>query len=143
MDAEAMRDNMLAKAGRLDPRAGGESAPVDGDTRRRTVYSKVGRYQQDETLALFDFPSASVTCEQRVVTNVPLQKLYFLNSDFLQQQAAGLAARVHSVPEAYAVVFQRKPSASELALGEAFVRTEGWKAYAQVLLSSNEFAFVD
>jgi len=142
LDAEALRDSMLSVAGRLDLTAGGESAPVDGN-RRRTVYARVSRFKQDDTLSLFDFPSASVTCEQRVVTNVPLQKLYFLNSAFLNEQAEALAQRFQSVDEAYRLVYHRPPSANERTLGEAFLTAEGAKAYAQVLLSANEFAFLD
>jgi cytochrome c553 len=142
-DAESLRDSMLASAARLDTTLGGESQPVEAANTRRTVYARVSRYQQDPTLALFDFPSASVTCEQRVVTNVPLQKLYFLNSDFLARQAEGLAARVKTIEDAYRLLFLREPSPNEKQLGQKFLATEGWKSYAQVLLSSNEFAFID
>lgn len=71
-------------SGELDGKAGGESADLADGNLRRTVYVRVGRYQQNETLALFDFPSTSIHVEQRGVTNVPLQKLFFLNSSFLR-----------------------------------------------------------
>ena len=149
LDAEALRDSLLAVAGTLDEKLGGESAALE-ETNRRTVYVRVGRYRQDETLSLFDFPSSSVTSEQRTVTNVPLQRLFFLNSAFILKQSAALAARVMAAaPEegriayAYRLLFQREPAAEEITLGRQFLTQGNWSAYAQVLLSANEFAFID
>ncbi len=149
LDAECLRDSLLAVAGKLDEKVGGESVALD-ETNRRTVYARVGRYRQDETLSLFDFPSSSVTSEQRAVTNVPLQRLFFLNSGFILKQSATLAARVAAeAPEegridyAYRLLYQREPVAGELELGREFLRQGSWAAYAQVLLSANEFAFID
>ena len=155
LDAEAFRDSLLAAAGTLDrSTTGGESKTLTAaDNKSRTIYSRVGRFRQDETMSLFDFPSASVTCEQRVSTNVPLQKLYFLNSDFVKAQAAALAARVSGRPdetakvrELYRLALSRDASEREIELGLSFVKSSGdaaWAQLAQVLLSSNEFAFVD
>ncbi len=148
LEAEALRDSVLAVAGTLEDKLGGESAALD-DTRRRTVYVRVGRYRQEETLSLFDFPSSSVTAEQRAVTNVPLQRLFFLNSSFILKQSAALADRVAAVPASeriglvYRLLFQRGPSPGELTLANQFLASGTWPAYAQVLLSSNEFAFID
>ena len=152
LEAEPLRDAMLAVSGELDRAIGGASQPLDEEFRRRTLYAKTGRFQQDETLSLFDAPAAAVTCEQRVVTNVPLQKLFFLNSAIVGQRAAALAARLpHESPDAavdaaYRLLFQRRPSERERQLARAFLQTgaaERLREYAQVLLSSNEFAYVD
>ena len=104
-------------------------------------------------MALFDFPSASVSNEQRVVTNVPLQKLFFLNGGFTLDQAKAFAARlaVETSPDkritlAYNLSFGRPPSDLEINLARQFLSNagaDGWAQYAQVLLSANEFAFVD
>ena len=51
----------------------------------------MSRYKLDEFLQLFDFPSPSQSAEQRFATNVPLQRLFFMNSDFMQQHAERLA----------------------------------------------------
>ncbi|MBY0503684.1 MAG: PSD1 and planctomycete cytochrome C domain-containing protein [Bryobacteraceae bacterium] len=149
LDAEALRDALLRVAGTLEDKLGGESVALDGST-RRTVYARVGRYQQDETLSLFDFPSSSVTAEQRSVTNVPLQRLFFLNSGFILKQSGALAARVaREAPEAgriayaYRLLYQREPAAEEVRLGQEFLARGSWSDYAQVLLSANEFAFLD
>jgi hypothetical protein len=150
LDAEALRDSVLTVAGSLEDKVGGESSTLDDANRRRTVYARVGRYRQDETLSLFDFPSSSVTAEQRAVTNVPLQRLFFLNSSFILKQSAALAARVTAeAPEpgrvayAYRLAFQREPTTVELDLAREYLAEGTWAGYAQVLLSSNEFAFID
>jgi hypothetical protein len=143
LDAESMRDMLLAVTGELDAKVGGESAPLDDKLRRRTVYARVGRYQQNETLALFDFPSASASAEHRAATNVPLQRLFFLNSDFIKERATTLAQRTSTVEKAYALLFQRPPSAKEKERGERFLAEASPAEYAQVLLSSNEFLYVD
>jgi hypothetical protein len=134
---------MLAVSGELDLRAGGESAELSDDHLRRTVYARVGRYQQNETLALFDFPSASVHAEQRASTNVPLQKLFFLNSTFVARRAEAFARRAGTVDQSYQILLQRPPTAEERRLAETFLADKPWPRFAQVLLSSNEFLYVD
>ena len=78
---------------------GGPSVPLTPLGDRRTIYGKVSRYKLDEFLQLFDFPSPSQTAEQRFSTNVPLQRLFFMNSDFVQQHAERLAERVADEPD--------------------------------------------
>ncbi|MEJ7608419.1 MAG: DUF1553 domain-containing protein [Bryobacteraceae bacterium] len=152
LDAEPMRDALLAASGELDRSIGGESKPLDDGFRRRTLYAKTSRFQQDETLSLFDLPSASVTCEQRATTNVPLQKLFFLNSEMVRQRAEALGKRIErtevrdGVEAAYRLLFLRSPSEHERQLAVTFLEASGsgrWAEYAKVLLSSNEFAYVD
>jgi hypothetical protein len=136
MDAEQIRDSLLAVSGALDRKIGGPSAPLTPQYTRRTLYGKVSRYKLDDYLQLFDFPSANLTAEQRYTTNVPLQRLFFMNSDFVQQQAELLARRVEAEPDAgariekaYRIVFGRSPSAEELRLGLEYLKTEPLKAY--------------
>ena len=152
LDAELLADAMLAVSGELDPKLGGPSGAFTDTFNRRTLYAKTSRFQPNETLSLFDLPSASVTCEQRVVTNVPLQKLYFLNSDSLAKRSQALAKRIvgrnqrPGIARAYRLLFHREPMAAEEKLGVTFLKQSGkdrWPLYAQVLLSSNEFAYVD
>ncbi len=153
LDIEAMRDATLFVSGRLDPKQGGASAELSADNQRRTVYGRVQRFRPDETLSLFDFPNPSASSARRVVTNVPLQRLFFLNSDFILNQSEALAARVRtgesdakSIKEAHRLLYAREGSASDVQDGLDFLASageDGWTQYAQVLLSSNEFAFVD
>jgi len=151
LDIESMRDSILAVAGDLDLTAGGPPAKLTDDNHRRTIYGFVSRRRLDGTLALFDFPNPNSTSEQRIDTNVPVQRLFFMNSDFVQQQAKLLVGRLKSnddgsrIEEAYGRVLNRKPTAAERKLGLEFVKSGGdaWAQYAQVLLSSNEFNFVE
>jgi hypothetical protein len=152
LQAEPLRDAMLAVSGELDLTLGGESKASSAEFRRRTLYAKMSRFQQDETLSLFDLPAASVTCEQRTVTNVPLQMLFYLNSDVVTARARALGERISSrdlnqgINVAYRLLFNRMPTGREQQLGREFLTTatdDGWKQYARVLLSSNEFAYVD
>src|SRR5581483_1188598 len=81
LDVEVLRDSMLAASGELAGASGGPPAKVsDPENHRRTVYCFISRRNPDETLALFDFPGANDSNEQRLETNTPLQRLYFLNS---------------------------------------------------------------
>ena len=96
LDAEALRDATLFVSGRLDPKVGGASQELAPDNYRRTVYARIQRFRPNETLALFDYPNPSVSNAQRVVTNVPLQRLFFLNSDFILGQSDSLAERLGS-----------------------------------------------
>ena len=125
MSAEQIRDSVLAVSGALDTRVGGAVEAADAARRpRRTIYGRVSRYKLDEFLQLFDFPSPSQTAEQRFATNVPLQRLFFMNSDFVQQHAERLAERVADEPDdrariekVYRIVFGRAPTADELKAG--------------------------
>jgi hypothetical protein len=154
LDAEAIRDSILSVSGQLDDKLGGASEELNPKNRRRTVYLKVGRFKLDETLALFDVPSPSVSNSQRGVTNVPLQRLFFLNSEFVLNQSDALVKRLRTtssedlamISNAYHLLFSREPSSSEIQIARAFLETgvtDAWTLYAQALLSSNEFVYVD
>lgn len=136
LDAEQIRDSMLAVSGALDSKMGGPSLELTPGGKRRTVYGKVSRYRLDEYLQLFDFPSPSLSAEKRHVTTVPLQRLFFMNSDFVEQQAELLSRRTDSEADAaarvrklYGLLFGRAPSANEIAAGVEFVKSEPMKSY--------------
>jgi hypothetical protein len=138
LSAEQIRDAVLFAAGSIDLTLGGPSAPLTPLYDRRTIYGRVSRYKLDEFLQLFDFPSASQTAERRFVTNVPLQRLFFMNSDFMQQQAERLAARVAGeatvearIAQAYRLIFGRTPAPAELAAGVEYLRTEPMRQYEE------------
>lgn len=95
LGAEAIRDGLLAVSGELDRDVGGKSLQLDDeDNDRRTLYSEVSRFQLHEYLQTFDFPNPSLTAEKRYATNVPLQSLYFMNSDFVHRQADAFVRRL-------------------------------------------------
>lgn len=165
LDAEELRDSLLFVAGDLDLKnTSGPSSGFAPANLRRTVYCKVSRFRLNNYLASFDFPNPSFTAEQRFSSNVPLQQLYFMNNPFVYKQASVLAKRVESLPtdqarveQIYEYTFQRKPSAEEIQLGLKFLSSTperagyavigepitAWDEYARVLLSSNEFQFVN
>jgi hypothetical protein len=138
MTAEQIRDSILFVSGALDTRMGGPSIPLTPLAARRTVYGRVSRYKLDEFLQLFDFPSPSQTAEQRFTTNVPLQRLFFMNSDFMQQHAERLAERVADeandgarIEKAYRLIFGRAPTAMEITTGRDFLKAEAMKQYEE------------
>jgi mono/diheme cytochrome c family protein len=153
LDAESLRDSLLYVSGKLDLQAGGPAVRLDKRNNRRTVYAYISRRQLDPMLALFDFPNPNSTSEQRLQTTVPLQKLFFMNSQFVIDQSAALAARVTAgastddqrITAAYSFALQRDPTPEERRLAHDFIRENAaaWPAYAQVLLSSNEFTYLN
>ncbi len=153
LDAESLRDALLFVSGNLDLKMGGPPEKLDKqENHRRTVYGFVSRRKLDGMLGLFDFPNPNNTADTRMATNVPLQRLFFMNSGLVAQQSRSLADRLKPQPDdpsrirvAYKLLLGRDPTADEVKLGEAFLRDskESWPQYTQVLLSSNEFSFVN
>ena len=165
LDAEELRDAALEVAGDLNwKKDSGPSEDFGADNTARTVYCKVSRFRLNNYLQVFDFPNPSFTAEQRFASNVPLQQLYFMNNPFIFRQAGVLADRVENEPndqarivKMYEYVYQRKPSEAEIKLAQEFLHTTpekagyavvgepitAWKQYARILLSSNEFLFID
>jgi hypothetical protein len=138
MTAEQIRDSLLQVSGALDTKPGGPSFPLTPLADRRTVYGKVSRYKLDDYLQLFDFPSPNLSAEKRFTTSVPLQRLFFMNSDFMQQQAERLSRTLAEEPDnaarikkAYRTIFGRPPSDAEMKTGLAFIATEPLKDYEE------------
>jgi hypothetical protein len=138
MTAEQIRDSLLEVSGALDLKMGGPSTPLSPSFERRTIYGKVSRYKLDDYLQLFDFPSPNLSAEKRFTTSVPLQRLFLMNSDFMQQQGELVARRAANEPDTtariqkvYRLVFGRPATAEELKAGLAFLSTEPLKAYEE------------
>jgi hypothetical protein len=166
LDFEAMRDTMLAVAGRLDAKAGGRPVDLVAEPlcRRRTVYGLVDRQSLPGMFRAFDFAQPDQSVERRTLTTVPQQALFGLNSPFMVEQAKALAGRpevaaARTAPERVAALYRlaltRDPDPSEVQAALRFVtdveRVRGpersqltpWQEYAQVLLLTNELMFVD
>ena len=107
LDAEAIRDAMLAASGELDDRPGGPYVPTDrtdsgevvvdesaAGATRRSVYLQQRRTQIASLLEVFDAPSIVTTCTRRLPSTIPLQSLSLLNSDFVVARAHKLAERL-------------------------------------------------
>jgi len=161
LEVEVWRDALLAASGSLDETMGGPTTNLsDSNNRRRTVYGAISRHDLNGLLRLFDFPDANVTSAGRSETTVPQQQLFVLNSEFFVKQAKALATRLEKeggedpkarITLAYQILFGRDPDTEELALGEEFISQEKqpedhltpWEQYAQILLGSNEFLYID
>ncbi len=153
LDAEAIRDSMLAVAGNLDRTPGGLGKPLDDGNHRRAVYGLISRTSPDRMLTLFDFPDPKDTAPERSVTVGPLQRLYFLNNSFVVQQTELLAARLEKeagadnsarIRRGYELLYARPATNKEVATGLAFLASAdtSWTQYAQMLLASSEFTTV-
>ena len=160
LDLEAMRDSLLASAGRLDLTMGGRPVDIVNDPKnaRRTVYGLVDRQSLPGLFRAFDFAVPDQSVERRPMTTVPQQALFGLNSPFMTEQAKALADRTEKlageprVRELYRLVYARNPEPREMQAGLRFVEAPpgsersqltAWQQYAQVLLLTNEVMFVD
>jgi len=128
LDAEAIRDGMLAVSGELNERMFGPYVPTeyasDGQVvvapnaegrLRRSIYLQQRRTQTPDMLRVFDAPSIVASCTGRARTTVPLQSLDLLNSPFIRDRAEAMAARIDTNREMKDEDFAR--SAFVLALG--------------------------
>ncbi len=148
LEAEAIRDAMLAAAGTLDPKLGGpavppyisefqdgrgkpKSGPLDGDA-RRSLYVGVRRNFLTPMFLAFDYPPPITTIGRRGVSAVPSQALILLNDEFVKQQAHNWAAmemdRFDShdarIGDMFERAFGREPLAYETAEVKAFLAAE-------------------
>ena len=138
MDAEQVRDSILQVSGELDASIGGPSKDLTPDNHRRTVYGHVSRYKLDAYLQLFDFPPPNISAEKRFTTTVPLQRLFLMNSDFVQLESEALYKRVAAEPDnrarirkLYNIVYNRDPKEAEIQLGLEYLKTEPIKEYEE------------
>jgi hypothetical protein len=148
LDAEAIRDAMLAVSGDLDAArpTGSLVAKVIGDrpisligldqrvpadldgSKHRSVYLPVLRDRLPDVLDLFDFAEPSLVTGDRATTNVPVQALYLMNSPFVRERAKSLADRLASkvddearIRNAFLLCFGRAPDADEAKRAAAFL----------------------
>lgn len=159
LDVEAWRDSMLAATGELDLKIGGPSLSLtDAKNNRRTIYGTIHRREMSTMLLTHDFPDPTAHSPARQNTTTALQGLYALNGPLILNRAEALARRLARDEQddaarirlAYRLLFSREPSSRETEIGLAFLgeskdaaRSAAWAQYAQVLLASNEFLFVD
>jgi hypothetical protein len=140
LDLESMRDSQLAVSGELDLEAGGK--PVELFKRpfapRRTIYGFIDRQFLPGVFRVFDFANPDMHSPQRPDTTVPQQALFFMNSPFVVERARALVERACNkttrtatdrIEQLYRAVYQRPPTAKQIALGKAFIRqTEAFPA---------------
>jgi hypothetical protein len=172
LEAEMVRDAMLAIAGKLDEKLGGPSfrdyevVPAPGtpavlyeavDPRapglnRRTLYRAWARGGRSALLDTFDCPDPSTTAPRRAVTTTPLQALSLMNNGLVLYLADALAARLkqevgrdaaRQVEQTYRLAFGRAPEPAERARAVAVVERFGAATLARAIFNSNEFLYVD
>jgi cytochrome c553 len=155
LEAEAMRDGLLAVSGRLDLRQGGP-AVREFASPRRTLYLMTVRSDRSGFGPLFDSADPTAPVSKRTLSTVAPQALFLLNNPFVLEAARGLARRVQTeateqtsrIERAYALLYGRPPSEEEIRIGLDLLERSGgderaWQEYCQVLLCANEFVYVD
>lgn len=163
LDFEGLRDSLLAVSATLDHKLLGKSVDITQTPfpPRRTVYSHIDRQNLPGVFRTFDFASPDAHTPRRYLTTVPQQALYLMNHPFAIEQAQRLVAREElqqlsdtdqRIVWLYQTLFARLPNADETETGRRFIeqastseadKLDPWARYAQVLLMSNEFTFVD
>jgi len=154
LPVESWRDAILAVTKQLDTSLGGKSMdPSQPESRRKTVYSQVSRLDLNRMLAVFDFPDPNAHSDGRLRTVNPLQKLFVLNSPFMQSNSNALSKLLESsathpvdrIKMTYQMLFARQPDETEIADSLEFLGNENpsWTQWAQIMLATNEFATLD
>ena len=167
MEAEGVRDAILAASGNLNRSMGGpgfalfqynvvnvaiyEPRPEQGpETWRRSVYQIPARGIRDDLLGNFDCPDSSERTARRTSTTTALQTLTLLNSRFLTRQAGDFAARITheagTAPDAqtriaFQIAFGRAPNPSEQTAAAALIRQHGLTTLCRALFNANEFLY--
>lgn len=168
MEAEAVRDTILAVSGRLDETMYGPSVqphrttpvehrrlfqgPLDGDG-RRSIYIKVTRMDGPKFLEAFDFPAPLQGRGNRDITNVPSQALAMMNDPFVMQQAKVWAARVTSGTEEsfsarldsmFVAGLGRRPTEREVERYRSLAAKldDPWVGIAHTIFNSKEFLYI-
>ncbi len=144
LEAEAIRDAMLAVSDRLDPSFGGKSIPLRNrqfvfdhtsidhtkyDSLRRAMYLPVVRNNLYTLFEQFDFPDPTMPTGSRNATVVAPQALWMLNSDLVLDSAESWAKKLHEMPgddvdriqRAYVKALGRTPTSDETRRALAFL----------------------
>lgn len=120
LDAEQVRDALLAASGELDMRPGGPAS--DGNGTRRSVYSMKKRNSPNELLRALDMPAGFASTSERQSTTTPTQALQLLNSDWWLSRVSKLASRVNSIDEAWIAILGRSPADHEKTTAERLLK---------------------
>ena len=154
LEAEVIRDRMLAASGKLDRTPGGPPVPLevlDGgrtivarndqptptNRSRRSVYLTSRRNYQVSMLGVFDIPAMTTNCTIRDRSTVVLQSLAMMNDEFSLSQADEVAQRIQAAVEsdqpqdnmqlvkrAFQLVLNRAPSRDESRWATEFLRQQ-------------------
>jgi Protein of unknown function (DUF1553)/Protein of unknown function (DUF1549) len=164
LEAEAIRDSILAVSGTLDLRVGGPGFGLfvpntnyvrnyepkttwTKDSWRRMIYAHKVRMEPGGVFGAFDCPDAGQAAPKRGRSTTALQALNLFNSSFVLQQAGRLAGRVQRersgvdtrVKRVFELTVGRAPTAIENRECSALVEKHGLAALCRVMLNTNEF----
>jgi hypothetical protein len=169
LEAEPIRDSILAISGTLDFRMGGPGysvfEPNDNYVRvynpkknygpaewRRMIYQMKPRMRQDGTFGIFDCPDASAPMAKRNTSTTALQALSLFNSGFILQQTDFFAKRLRKeagdepeaqIRRAFELAFGRAPEAEETVAASQLVREHGLESVCRAILNASELVFVN
>ncbi|MAB87938.1 MAG: hypothetical protein CMJ90_00575 [Planctomycetes bacterium] len=166
LDAESIRDGILAASGQLDLKMGGltirKITQYDYgyvfDTRRRSVYVPWLRNAMLGLLEVFDVANPNLVTGRRNVSNTSPQSLYLMNSPWVIDQArhaairllkAGPQGRKERIDRAYLVVLGRPPRAGERELARTYLsgphasETDAWSGLFQALFGCIDFRYLN
>src|SRR3954468_17330459 len=171
LDAESIRDAMLAATGELELQMGGPFIPKDkteegqyviseskAGAHRRSLYLQQRRTTPVTFLDLFDSAKMSPNCLQRTSSTVALQSLTLLNSDFVRTRSKAFASRLLRDTEtssrmdlAFKLALGRKPTEPEAKAAQEFLtehpsdagESAKWTDFCQMIFASNAFLFVE
>ncbi len=170
LEAEEVRDAILAVSGKLDHTMGGPAfqpfryllrkVPVydyhdvsDGPQLwRRSVYSFIVRSVPNPFMDVLDFPAPANCTPARNTTTTAVQTLSLLNDPFVIQQSDHFAKRLEGshpgdprgqVRTAYRLAFGRVPSQAELELASRFIANRPLLQFCRAIFNANEFLYVD
>jgi hypothetical protein len=171
LDADAIRDAMLAATGELDDRQSGPYVPTDRTkssevvvneshpgAARRSVYIQQRRTEITSLLEVFDAPSIVTTCTRRLPSTIPLQSLSLMNSEFVVARAQKLAARLERecnsgqatpairdphITRAFLLTTGRRPDDVELCAARRFLESQPARYAGLGELQAHERALVD
>ena len=143
---------------------GPEQAFHPNETRRRSLYVPVIRNKIPGVMKLFDFANSSSSSARRTESNVATQALYMMNSENVAERSRSLAGHLTAADEedsgrvrrAYLITLTRQPTPQEVEESLAYLRnypmgsgTDGdsrldaWQSLCRILMTSNEFNFVN
>ena len=168
LDAESVRDAVLATSGKLDITAGGPGfkdfdyteayapvyryvSPDKPELWRRSIYRFIVRTTPHRFMSVLDCPDPANLTPARIKTTTALQALALSNNEFMLRQATHLATRVdnesgsraEAIRRAFALAFQRSPTDAEHRAAETLVAEQGLFALCRALLNANEFSYLD
>jgi mono/diheme cytochrome c family protein len=161
LEAETIRDSLLAVSGMLDPGLFGPGT-LDENSKRRSIYFTVKRSKLIPMMTIFDAPEALTGIAARPTTTVAPQALYLMNNPQVRNCALGFARRLapaanldRAVNAAYEMALGRPPRPQELADSVDFIRRQqqtyrgadreqqALADFCQVLVCLNEFVYVE